>query len=116
MRVIVVNSGSSSVKYEAFELEDFSLASKGLMEHVGPAERKLKHQWLSPSGNGNRSWRPARSRAAPGLRLHPGSGRPGPRRQGDPGDLRRRPPRRARGEKFREPAIIDDATLGEIEG
>ncbi len=117
MRVIVVNSGSSSVKYEAFELEDFSLASKGLMEHVGPAERKLKHQWLSPSGKWEQivetrevagplqafafilevADRARAGRAIPeifavGHRVVHG------------------------GEKFREPAIIDDATLGEIEG
>lgn len=117
MRVIVVNSGSSSVKYEAFELEDFSLASKGLMEHAGPTERKLKHQWLSPSGKWERI-EETRSVAGPlqafafilevADRARAGRAIPEIFAVGH---------RVVHGgEKFREPVIIDDATLGEIEG
>jgi acetate kinase len=50
MRVIVVNSGSSSIKYEAFELEGLSAAAKGLLERIGSKGSSLKHQWLTSSG------------------------------------------------------------------
>src|SRR5512145_1773328 len=50
MRVIVVNSGSSSIKYETFDLESLSTATKGLLERIGSADSRLKHQWLAPSG------------------------------------------------------------------
>lgn len=50
MRVIVVNSGSSSIKYEAFELEGLSAAAKGLLERIGTTDSRLKHRWLTPSG------------------------------------------------------------------
>lgn len=50
MRIIVVNSGSSSIKYEAFELEGLQAASKGLLERIGATDSRLKHRWLTPSG------------------------------------------------------------------
>jgi len=50
MRVIVVNSGSSSIKYEAFELEGLSAAAKGLLERIGTTDSRLKHRWLNSSG------------------------------------------------------------------
>ena len=116
MRVIVVNSGSSSIKYETFDLESLSTATKGLLERIGSADSRLKHQWLAPSGTWEEivETRPvadhregssfilevsirARSAGAPqtffgvGHRVVHG------------------------GEMFREPVIIDDATLGVIE-
>lgn len=50
MRVIVVNSGSSSIKYEAFDLSSLSVAAKGLLERIGTPDSKLKHRWLTASG------------------------------------------------------------------
>ena len=50
MRVIVVNSGSSSIKYEVFELGGLAAAAKGLLERIGAPDSKLKHKWLTPSG------------------------------------------------------------------
>jgi acetate kinase len=116
MRVIVVNSGSSSIKYETFDLESLSTATKGLLERIGSADSRLKHQWLAPSGKWEEivETRPvadhregssfilevsirARTASAPqtffgvGHRVVHG------------------------GEMFREPVIIDDATLGVIE-
>jgi acetate kinase len=35
MKVVVINSGSSSVKYEVFETSDFSVLSSGLLERIG---------------------------------------------------------------------------------
>ena len=50
MRVIVVNSGSSSIKYEAFELSGLVATAKGLLERIGAQDSRLKHRWLTPSG------------------------------------------------------------------
>src|SRR5512147_2816056 len=50
MRVIVVNSGSSSIKYETFELSGLAAAARGLLERVGTQDSRLKHRWLTPSG------------------------------------------------------------------
>lgn len=50
MRVIVVNSGSSSIKYETFDINGLTAASRGLLERVGSADSRLKHKWLTPSG------------------------------------------------------------------
>ena len=116
MRVVVVNSGSSSVKYEAFELEDMSLASKGLLEIAGPNDRKLRHQWLAPSGKWEQIVE-TRSCAGPletfsfilEVADRARSGRAIPEVFGVGHRVVHG------GEKFREPAIIDDATLKAIE-
>ena len=50
MRVIVVNSGSSSIKYETFDLDTLAAASKGLLERIGAKDSRLKHKWLTASG------------------------------------------------------------------
>ena len=50
MRVIVVNSGSSSIKYETFELSDLVATAKGLLERIGAQDSRLKHRWLAPDG------------------------------------------------------------------
>jgi acetate kinase len=117
MRVIVVNSGSSSIKYEVFELSGLVATAKGLLERIGAQDSRLKHRWLTPSGK----WEEivetrhiadhregfsfilevsSRARAggvvpeifAVGHRVVHG------------------------GEKFSQPALIDDAALGTIEG
>lgn len=51
MRVIVVNSGSSSIKYESFDLEECTSVAKGLLERIGAQDSRLKHHWLAPSGS-----------------------------------------------------------------
>jgi len=50
MRIIVVNSGSSSIKYETFELSGLVVAAKGLLERIGAQDSRLNHRWLTPSG------------------------------------------------------------------
>lgn len=49
MRVIVVNSGSSSIKYEAFALGNLAAVAKGLLERIGTKDSSLKHRWRDPS-------------------------------------------------------------------
>ncbi len=43
MKVLVVNSGSSSIKYQVFEMPEAKVAAKGLLERIGENESKLKH-------------------------------------------------------------------------
>jgi acetate kinase len=49
MKVVVINSGSSSVKYEAFESSDFSVLSSGLLERIGERESRHIHRAYGPS-------------------------------------------------------------------
>jgi acetate kinase len=50
MKVVVINSGSSSVKYEVFESSDFSVLSSGLLERIGESESKHIHRAYGVSG------------------------------------------------------------------
>lgn len=50
MRVVVVNSGSSSIKYETFSLDGLAPVSRGLLERIGAKDSRLKHAWLSSAG------------------------------------------------------------------
>lgn len=51
MRVIVVNSGSSSIKYKVFALQDCTSLVEGLLERIGTPEARLKHRRLTDSGD-----------------------------------------------------------------
>jgi len=117
MKVVVINSGSSSIKYETFDLAGLSAVSKGLLERIGAQDSRLTHCWLTPAG----TWEEivetrhitdhregfsfilevsSRTRSgdevlqifAVGHRVVHG------------------------GERFSEPAVIDDAVLSAIEG
>jgi acetate kinase len=50
MKVLVINSGSSSVKYEVFEASDLSIRSSGLLERIGESESRHTHRAYGPSG------------------------------------------------------------------
>lgn len=51
MRVIVVNSGSSSIKYEVFALDGCTSVVKGLLERIGTREARFRRRWLNDSGS-----------------------------------------------------------------
>ncbi len=51
MNVMVINSGSSSVKYEVFETSGFSLLSSGLLERIGEDESRHIHRVYDASGD-----------------------------------------------------------------
>lgn len=44
MKVLVVNCGSSSIKYQLFEMNDESVVAKGLVERIGLDGAVLTHQ------------------------------------------------------------------------
>jgi len=116
MRVIVVNSGSSSIKYETFDLADLTPASKGLLERIGTPDSRLKHRWLSSSGSWEEiveSRQVADHREGFSFILEVSSSA----RSGSAAPEIFGVGHRVvhGGEKFQEPAIIDDAVLTAIE-
>jgi acetate kinase len=44
MKILVINSGSSSIKYRLFDMQDKSVLASGLLEQIGEAESRLTHQ------------------------------------------------------------------------
>ena len=43
MKILVLNCGSSSLKYQLFEMENESVLAKGLVERIGIAGSRIKH-------------------------------------------------------------------------
>lgn len=50
MKVLVINSGSSSIKYQLFDMRDRKVMANGLLEQIGENESHLKHQTLNSQG------------------------------------------------------------------
>lgn len=48
-QVLVINSGSSSIKYELFDMTDRTALASGLLERIGEPESRLKHEAYSGS-------------------------------------------------------------------
>ena len=115
MKVMVINSGSSSVKYETFDASDFSVHSSGLLERIGEEESRHVHRVYEPSGKVHELVRKGRvADHEDGFRF-----------------LLSLPPEAAAikspsevmgighrvvhgGEAFREPTLVDDAVLEKI--
>ena len=116
MRVIVVNSGSSSIKYETFDLDGLSAASKGLLERIGSSDSRLKHKWLTPHGKWEEivDTRPVADHREGFSFILEVSSRA--RSGGAVPEIFAVGHRVVHGgEKFSEPAVIDDGTLRVIE-
>ena len=45
MKILVINAGSSSLKYQLIDMEDESVSAKGLVERIGIEGSKLTHQY-----------------------------------------------------------------------
>ncbi len=45
MKILVINSGSSSIKYKLFEMPQEELISKGLIEHIGEKGSQIKDHY-----------------------------------------------------------------------
>src|SRR5512143_71975 len=114
--VIVVNSGSSSIKYEAFELDGLRPAAKGLLERVGAPDSRLRHRWLTPSGTWEEidETRPVADHRAGFSFILEVSGRS--RAESAPLEIYGVGHRVVHGgEKFCEPSVIDDSVLNAIQ-
>jgi len=49
-KILVVNSGSSSIKYRLFGAGDFSVLASGMVEKIGESGSRLQHRWKNHSG------------------------------------------------------------------
>ncbi|QCX79214.1 Acetate kinase [Streptomyces sp. YIM 121038] len=113
-RVLVLNSGSSSVKYQLLDMADSRRLAMGLVERIGEETSRLKHTPLTGGGAERERTGPiadheaalkavAEELAADGLGL-------------DSPELAAIGHRVVHGGlKFTEPTVIDDAVLAEIE-
>ncbi|MGY1438089.1 acetate kinase [Streptomyces reniochalinae] len=113
-RVLVLNSGSSSVKYQLIDMADRSRLAAGIAERIGEGASAVSHQPLSTGGE-TREWQGeladhdaalaaiAKELAADGLGL-------------DSPELAAIGHRVVHGGlKLTEPTVVDDAVLKEIE-
>lgn len=50
MRVLVLNSGSSSIKYQLFDMRERALLAKGAVERIGDADGRLVHGQRDATG------------------------------------------------------------------
>ena len=44
MKILVINSGSSSIKYQLFDMSDKTVLASGLLEQIGEPESRLTHR------------------------------------------------------------------------
>lgn len=50
MKVLVLNSGSSSIKFQLFEAEGWTVAASGSVSRIGEASGEIKRKWRDPGG------------------------------------------------------------------
>jgi len=50
MKILVINSGSSSIKYQLFDMSDKSVLAAGLLEQIGESESRLTHNTRNTQG------------------------------------------------------------------
>jgi acetate kinase len=50
MKILVINSGSSSIKYQIFDMPDASVIASGLLERIGESASTLIHRWQDEAG------------------------------------------------------------------
>ena len=48
MKILVLNNGSSSIKYQLYQMDDRVVLAKGVVERIGSESAVLKHQ--GPAG------------------------------------------------------------------
>lgn len=115
MKVAVINSGSSSVKYEVFESSDFSVLSSGLLERIGETESRHIHRLHEPSGRVRETVRRGRvANHEEGFRFILSAPGDSPMIE-DPSELLGIGHRVVHGgEAFREPVLIDENVIETI--
>ncbi|MFF7166426.1 acetate kinase [Streptomyces sp. NPDC008086] len=113
-RVLVLNSGSSSVKYQLLDMQDSSRLATGLVERIGEETSRLRHTPLAAGGE-SREWtapitdHEAALKAVSAELAKDGLGLDSP-------ELAAIGHRVVHGGKrFTAPTVIDDAVLAEIE-
>ncbi|MEV7791829.1 acetate kinase [Streptomyces sp. NPDC087512] len=111
-RILVLNSGSSSVKYQLLDMRDGGRLAVGLVERIGEETSRLRH---TPAGGESREWEEpvadhdAALKAMAAELAKDGLGLDSP-------ELAAIGHRVVHGGlRFTEPTVIDDAVLAEIE-
>jgi acetate kinase len=51
MKILVINCGSSSIKYELFNIEEHTVLTSGVVERIGETKGKLTHKWRTEDGS-----------------------------------------------------------------
>ncbi|MFH8464849.1 acetate kinase [Streptomyces sp. NPDC017991] len=114
VRVLVLNSGSSSVKYQLLDMSDRSRLAAGLVERIGEETSRLKHSPLAAGGearesDGRIADHEAALKAVAEELSRDGLGIDSP-------ELAAIGHRVVHGgRKFTRPTVVDDAVLAEIE-
>lgn len=49
MKILVINSGSSSIKYQLFRINDWSVCASGSVTRIGETEGGFNHRWTDAS-------------------------------------------------------------------
>ena len=49
MKILVINAGSSSLKYQLIDMDNESIIAKGLVERIGIEGGKLTHKYADKS-------------------------------------------------------------------
>jgi len=117
MKVLVFNFGSSSIKYELFDMRDRTTLATGLLERIGEAESRLCHRFRNGGGEFDET-----IDETPVADHRQGMDRIGAILQKtkayqDPSELYGIGHRLAHGgEAFREPTLIDEAVLETVRG
>jgi acetate kinase len=55
MKILVINSGSSSIKYSLFDMDQRAPLATGLVEKIGEASSRIKHAIPAGPGNGDKA-------------------------------------------------------------
>lgn len=112
-KILVVNSGSSSLKYSFFDTESEASAAHGVVERIGAAGTRLVHR--GPKGEGSRELPPGGHREAFAAMLRELSA-PDTGVLRDPSEITVVGHRVVHGgERFAQAVVVDDEVLGAIE-
>ena len=117
MKTLVINSGSSSIKYQLFNLEDHRVMASGLAEKIGEATSVLTHRRATGSGEESHIEKGRIADHQEGLKrilhllLDSRTGAIGS--CSEIGAVGHRVVHG--GDTFREPTVIDDAVIADIE-
>ena len=117
MKVLVLNSGSSSIKYQLFRGDDWVAIAFGLVARIGETEGELKLNWLDGDGNPqSRQETPAIPTHQEGID-HIVAGLRASGALADVAELAAIGHRVVHGgPNFKHPVIVDDAVEAEIRG
>jgi acetate kinase len=51
MNILVINCGSSSIKYQLFDMRHHEVVTSGLLERIGERSSRLEHEWIDDNGD-----------------------------------------------------------------